>query len=267
MLEIPEIERVRRELDKRWINQRIRQIHVQRESWLTVPAAELSAGVTGKMLLYVERRGKALIFHLDDGRRLFIQIGYGGEMQSYSAEEWSELDGKAQLSIHFDHGVWQVVGARTLSIQWITAKELDEQLRKWGPDPLSRNLNAELFQRRFAKRRSALKTALTNPALLSGITPIVADEICYEAGLLPSVKTEQLSEQEWTALYEAMINWLQFAIEQPDQQVYRVTGHTGETCGRCGDKIVETMISGKAANHCSQCQAEHILLPEPVIHT
>lgn len=267
MLEIPEIERVRRELDKRWVNQRIREIHVLRESWLTVSAAELAAGIEGKMLLYVERRGKALIFHLDDGRRLLIQIGYGGEMKSISTEEWHEQIGKAQLSIHFDQGVWQVNGARTLSIQWITAKELDELLRKWGPDPLSRSLNAELFYRRFAKRRSALKTALCNPALLSGITPIAADEICYQAGLLPNVKTEHLTEQDWNALYDAMVIWLQRAIDEPDFKAYQVSGHTGESCERCGGTIVETMIAGKAAQHCSRCQDEHVSLPEPLIHS
>lgn len=267
MLEIPEMERVRRELDNRWVNQRIRDIRVLRESWLTVPVADIEAGLQGKMLLYVERRGKALIFHLDDGRRLLIQIGYGGEMKCVPTEEWSDQIGRAQLSIHFDQGVWHVNGARTLSIQWVTAKELDELLRKWGPDPLSRNLTAEQFCRRFDKRRSALKTALCNPALLSGITPIAADEICYQAGILPNVKTELLTEQDWKSLYDAMVAWLQQAIEDPNYIAYQVTGHTGKSCNRCGGTIVETMIAGKAANHCSHCQSEHVSLPEPAIHS
>ncbi|MGZ9584171.1 DNA-formamidopyrimidine glycosylase family protein [Paenibacillus marinisediminis] len=279
MMEIPDIEQIRRKMDQQWVGQRIRGVHVQRESWLTVSMEELAAGIVGRMLLFVERRGKALIFHLDDGRRMMLQVGFGGEMHAYpvhnedvdTAKEdkpqehledgvvssHSERTAKAQLVLTLDNGSWEVSGARSLSLQWITAKELSEQMKKWGPDPLSRNLNAEVFKRLFEKRRTALKTALTNPAVISGITPVVADEICFRAGLLPNVRTEMLSDEDWEIVYEAMIAWLQDAIEYTETNPYQLNGRVGESCPVCGGKIEELLISGKTAAYCTTCQSEH----------
>ena len=281
MLELPEIEQVRRKMDQQWVGQRIRGVRVLRESWLTVSKQELEEGIIGRMLLYVERRGKALIFHLDDGRRLLLQIGFGGEVISLlgasavdaadagaenGEQELQDRIDKAQLVLTFDNGSWAVWGARTISLQWLAAKELDDQLKKWGPDPLGRSLSAEQFMRRFEKRRSALKTALTNPALLSGITPAVADEICYRAGILPNTKTEEMTEQDWHIVYESMLSWLNEAIEHPEMNLYAVSGHIGDACGRCGEIISELPIAGKPAAHCSQCQDEHARRLEPVVH-
>lgn len=292
MLEIPDIERVRRVMDKQWVGQRIREVHVQRDSWIGMPLAQLAEGVTGKQLLYVERRGKALIFHLDDGRRLFLQVGHGGiitcendqdsrttvmgETASITSAEQDEdatveqvqRVAKPQLTITFDQGSLAVTGARSLSLQWITAKELDDQLKKWGPDPLSRHLSAKVFQNRFSKRRTALKTALSNPELVAGLTPVTVDEICYRAGILPYAKTEQLTTEDWEALHAAMVTWLQEAIEHPEGQLYHLNGRLGERCPRCEGTIADHAIGGKTALYCPNCQDEHVSSPSNVVqHT
>ncbi|MDK8180388.1 DNA-formamidopyrimidine glycosylase family protein [Paenibacillus sp. UMB4589-SE434] len=266
MIELPQIEQQRRKIDQHFVGQRICEIQVQKESWINISLGELSAAVTGRQLLFVERRGKAFIFHLDDGKRLLLHVGVDAYFSFSHDDAEAEVDSsKQQLEIKFEQGSWRIAGARTLSLQWITAKELDEQLKAWGPEPLSRNLTFELFKRRFAKRRSSLKTALTNPALIAGLTPLIADEISFRAGLLPSVRIETLTEEDWAELYRAMVEWLHEAIDesQATQHTYAVTGRTGEPCFQCETKLEELRINGKTAVYCPSCQHEHVKVSEP----
>ncbi|WP_028545441.1 DNA-formamidopyrimidine glycosylase family protein [Paenibacillus taiwanensis] len=266
MIELPQIEQQRRKLDQHFVGQRIREIKVQKESWINVSLAELSAAVIGRQLLFVERRGKAFIFHLDDGKRLLLHVGVDAYFSFSHDEAEAVVDAsKPQMEIQFEQGSWRIAGARTLSLQWITAKELDEQLKAWGPEPLSRNLTIELFKRRFAKRRSSLKTALTNPAIIAGLTPLIADEISYRAGLIPSVRIETLTDEDWGVLYQTMVEWLHEAIEEPEEakHTYAVTGRTGEPCYQCNTKLEELRISGKTAVFCPSCQEEHVKVSVP----
>ncbi|MCR8842815.1 NFACT family protein [Paenibacillus sp. SC116] len=271
MAELPELERERKKLNQLFVGQRFRSISLLKESWANVSIEQLQQGLVGRQLLYVERRAKGIVFHLDDGRRLLVTAGNGALFHTTSSAEEEAgvkedadsiaVNGNAlvqpQLRISFDQGNWNVTGARTLSLQWLSAKEMDDIAKEWGLEPLSRNLNATLFQNRFAKRRTALRTALTNPALIAGISPAIADEICFRAGIMPTVKTETLSSCDWEAVYNSMVQWLQEAIEQPGAPSYVVSGRQGEACGTCRTKLSDTLISGKVSVYCSSCQHEH----------
>ncbi|MBD8497473.1 DNA-formamidopyrimidine glycosylase family protein [Paenibacillus arenosi] len=276
MAELPELERERKKLNQLFVGQRFRAISLLKESWANVSIEQLQQGLVGRQLLYVERRAKGIVFHLDDGRRLLLTVGNGALFHSAAvADEESDINENTetiavtgntaiqpQLRISFDQGSWDVTGARTLSLQWLSAKEMDDIAKEWGLEPLSRNLNAALFQNRFAKRRTALRTALTNQALIAGISPAIADEICFRAGIVPTVKTETLSSSDWEAIYNSMVQWLQEAIEQPESTFYAVSGRQGEPCSKCRTKLSDAVISGKVAVYCSSCQHEHA--PEAV---
>ncbi|WP_051217228.1 DNA-formamidopyrimidine glycosylase family protein [Paenibacillus assamensis] len=276
MAELPELERERKKLNQLFVGQRFRAISLLKESWANVSIEQLQQGLVGRQLLYVERRAKGIVFHLDDGRRLLLTVGNGALFHTATAAdeesgihentETIAVNGNTaiqpQLRVSFDQGRWDVTGARTLSLQWLSAKEMDDIAKEWGLEPLSRNLNAALFQNRFAKRRTALRTALTNQAIIAGISPAIADEICFRAGIVPTVKTETLSSSDWEAIYNSMVQWLQEAIEQPEIISYAVSGRQGETCSKCRTKLSDAVISGKVAVYCSSCQHEHA--PEAV---
>ncbi|TVX93093.1 DNA-formamidopyrimidine glycosylase family protein [Paenibacillus agilis] len=276
MAELPELERERKKMNQLFVGQRFRAISLLKESWANVSIEQLEQGLVGRQLLYVERRAKGIVFHLDDGRRLLLTVGNGAlfhtttsaDTEAGMTDSADSIDAIAsvtvqpQLLISFDQGSWNVTGARTLSLQWLSAKEMDDIAKEWGLEPLSRNLNAALFQSRFAKRRTALRTALTNQALIAGISPAIADEICFGAGIMPTVKTETLSSCDWEAIYTSMVQWLQEAIEQPGAPTYAVSGRQGEACSKCRTELSDVLISGKVSVYCSSCQHEHA--PEAV---
>lgn len=282
MPEIPEIEGYRKKLEQHVVGQRIRDLDVQRESWLNTTLDALKDGVIGRQILYVERRGTDLIFHLADGRRLLLRASQGSHMhmeQRYDEAQpdpgtAAEGNRKAQLSLIADNAIVTIHGARTGQFLWLTAKELDEQQKDHGPDPLSRQLTPERYKKLFAKRRSTLKTAIMNPNIIVGIDSRFADDIAFAAGLRPSIRTDQLQDEDWNRLYHAMVNVLQAAIEQgengtvsihgladdmqndgeaPDKSIH---GKAGEPCPCCGTLIQEMLIQRRPAYYCPQCQPE-----------
>lgn len=270
---IPEIEGYRKRLDQHTVGQRIRSLDMQRQSGLNVDLERLHDLALGRQILFVERRGTDLIFHLDNGQRLVLRLGQGDELQIDRLEAGTEDEelrtaanaSKPAFSLRLDSVAVTVVKSRSLQLFLLTAKELDQQQREQGPDPLSRHLTAERFRQRFAKRRSTLKAALMNPALLAGIDSRYADDIAFAAGLRPSVRVDQLQEEELDRLYLSMIYVLQEAIERQDGSgasadgstaslSWGIAGKTGEPCPRCGTPIEEMLIQRKPAYFCPQCQ-------------
>lgn len=282
MPEIPEIEGYRKQLEQHVVGQRIRDLHVQRDSWLNTALDAMKDGVIGRQILYVERRGTDLIFHLDDGRRLLLRTAQGSHLHIEQRFDEAQPDvrttadgiHKAQLMLTTDNAIVTIHSARTGQFLWLTAKELDEQQKEQGPDPLSRHLTPERFKKLFAKRRSALKTALMNPNIIVGIDSHFTDDIAFAARLRPSIRMDQLQDDDWDRLYHAMVNVLQGAIEQGENGTANVQcltadtqnageeldksihGKAGEPCPCCGTLIQEMMIQRRPAYYCPQCQPE-----------
>ncbi|BFH69165.1 MAG: DNA-formamidopyrimidine glycosylase family protein [Paenibacillus dendritiformis] len=270
---IPEIEGYRKRLDQDTVGQRIRRLDMQRQSGLNVEMERIHDLTLGRLILFVERRGADLIFHLDNGQRLVLRLGQEDELQIDRLEAGPEEEeptaaasaGKPAFSLRVDSVAVIVAKSRSLQLLLLSAKELDQLQREQGPDPLSRHLTAERFRQRFAKRRSTLKAALMNPALLAGIDSRYADNIAFAAGLPPSVRVDQLQEEDLDRLYLSMIHVLQDAIERQDgdgsaadgsgaSYEWGIAGKTGEPCPRCGTPIEEMMIQRKPAYYCPQCQ-------------
>jgi formamidopyrimidine-DNA glycosylase len=81
MPELPEVEVIRRGLASQIVGRRVLGItrgekSLRRQS----PAAELRRWVSGRRILDLSRRGKYLIFVLEDGVRLLVHLGMTGRL-------------------------------------------------------------------------------------------------------------------------------------------------------------------------------------------
>ncbi|MDA6963136.1 hypothetical protein OSM87_26055, partial [Escherichia coli] len=73
---------------------------------------------------------------------------------------------------------------------------MEKELSDLGPEPLGQTLGFPAFRERLGSRRGMLKTTFINQQFLSGIGNCYSDEICFEAGLLPMRKADELDEDE-----------------------------------------------------------------------
>ncbi|TCN01936.1 DNA-(apurinic or apyrimidinic site) lyase [Paenibacillus sp. BK033] len=270
MPELPEMEHYRLRLSELIIGSPITGTEVTRDKSININAEQFQAELVGRTVWFVERRGKHLLFHLDNGKRLVLHLMLGGTLFFGSDEE--RPDRTVQVMIRFAKGNLYFIGLRLGYLHFMSVKEADAKLSELGPDPFDKRLTLERFKARFAKKRGALKTALVDQHVLSGIGNCYADEIAFAAKIRPDAKIPSLTDDTWERVYESMHSVLKEAIskggymEQPLTAGDTVTGgfndhcqvydRGGEPCFACGTAIEQFEISSRKAFACPVCQKE-----------
>jgi formamidopyrimidine-DNA glycosylase len=137
-----------------------------------------------------------------------------------------------------------------------------------GAEPLT--INEQEFARLFRGRRLAIKAALLNQKLLSGVGNIYADESLYRAGIRPRKAAGRLTRADLARLRAALREVLEHAIRLGGSSVsdyvdadgargffqleHCVYQRTGEPCRRCKTPIRRIVIGGRSTHYCPQCQ-------------
>lgn len=269
MPELPEMEHYRIELSKHLLDKEITGVQINREKSLNIAEALFKERVIGRKIIFVERRAKHLLFHLDNGRRLLLHLMLGGLI--YLGDKEDRPSRNTQVEIEFaSEEVLYFIGLRLGYLHEMSAREADEALSHLGPEPLGRKMNLELFKKLLKKRRGSLKTVLVNQDVISGIGNCYADEIAFAARLRPTVKVQNLGEEDLERLYEAMRETLSEMteaggyMELPLTRDDIVTGgandrlkvydREGEPCPRCADRIVREEMNGRKVFYSPGCQ-------------
>lgn len=270
MPEYPEMEHYRQLLSERIVGQQIVGTEVTRDKSINLSPEEFRQRLFGRSVWFVERRGKHLLFHLDNGERLLLHLMLGGWL--FFGTEDQRPERTVQVILSFPNGNLYFIGLRLGYLHLMSAKEADERLSGLGPEPFDRRLTVERFRERFKGKRGTLKTALVDQRVIAGIGNCYADEIAYEAALRPDAKVSDMTQESFERLYAGMHTMLQEAVskggymEHPlfsdDEQTggyndeCKVYDRTGEKCYRCGGTIEQHELSSRKAYFCPGCQKE-----------
>jgi formamidopyrimidine-DNA glycosylase len=270
MPELPEMENYRKLLGQHIINVPITGVTVNREKTINIETEAFTQALVGARVVFVERRAKHILFHLHDGRRLLLHLMLGG-LLFYGTEE-ERLDRSTQVEIAFGDHILYFMGLRLGYLHLLSVKEAEAAMGKLGPEPLDRRMTLERFTGLLKGRRGALKSLLVNQHVIAGIGNCYADEIAYEARLLPSTLVQNLTQDSIARLYEAIRKVLTDAteiggyMEMPFMSGDTVTGtyndrclvydREGEPCLRGGGTIVKIELTGRKVFYCPDCQHE-----------
>lgn len=270
MPELPEMENYRQLLSQRIINVPITNVIVNREKTINMETEAFINALIGARVVFVERRAKYILFHLHDGRRLLLHLMLGG-LLFYGSEE-ERPDRNTQVEIAFGDQILYFMGLRLGFLHLVSVKESEATMGKLGPELLDRRMTPERFAGILKGRRGALKSLLVNQHVMAGIGNCYADEIAFDAGLLPSVLVRNLSPEAISRLYQSIQKVLTDAteiggyMEMPFKTGDTVTGsyndqckvydREGEPCLRDGGTIIKTELSGRKVFYCPDCQHE-----------
>ena len=268
MPELPEMENYRRLLSQLILDKEITDVGVNRVKLINEEPATFTEQLIGRRVVFVERRAKYLIFHLDNGWRLLLHLTLGGSLYFGSEEDRPEQN--TEIQIHFEDQILYFTGLRLGYMHVLTAKQTEEALDGIGPEVLDRRMNEQTFLKIFKKRKGALRTALINQNIVAGIGNFYSDEIAYVAALRPDVKLQDLEEEDLKKLYQAARTVLTEAIEHGGymempltaedtltggfNDLRKVYDREGEPCVTCGQPIVRAEISSRKVFYCSHCQ-------------
>lgn len=269
MPEWPEMENYRTQLSPLLCGQRITGVTINRPATVNEPADVYSSALIGRSILFVERRGKHLLFHLDDGNRLHLHLMLGGWL-AYG-EQGPKKDSHFQVILTFSDGFSLYFGGLRLGyLHRITAKAAIEQMKELGPDPYDSRLTLEAFQKRLSGKKGKLKTTLTDQRFLAGIGNCYSDEICFDAKVHPAVSVNELDPSTIERVYHSIRKVLLEAkeaggyMEHPLTPEDTLTGgyisdlkvydRQGRPCPACGNEIKFETLTGRKMFFCAHCQ-------------
>jgi formamidopyrimidine-DNA glycosylase len=277
MPELPEVEVLRRDLDKEIVGKKIKSVEVSgTRSVRRQKKKEFIDLLEGRKIVSVQRRGKYLVLRLDDPEALVVHLGMSGQLlRAKTARE--KPPKHTHVVITFTQGgLLRFVDPRTFGEMFVTKfEDLDEQvdeLAHLGLDPLETAMSWELFGRMLAEKKMKLKTLLMDQKFIAGIGNVYSDEILFQAGLRWDRMSDSLSQQEVRRLYRAISETLQDAVKyrgssladeqyvdlfgQPGeyQQYHQVYDREGEACQRCRRPIQRARYSNRSTFFCEACQ-------------
>lgn len=266
MPEMPDLEIIKEVLSERVVGLSIEGIEVRKP----VVTRDLTgdgfqAGLSGRSIDKVERRGKFLIFTLSGIRYLVINPMLAGRIRWCPHRERPtpapivvlQLYNKTDLRYSDPKLMGKVYLADDLhAIPTFAAQ---------GPEALDPQLTLEVFRERLRQHRGEIKGILINQGFIAGIGNAYADEILFRARVYPYKKRPRLTPAEIETLYLSMREVLTEAIEVLRKRVgtdihieirdfLQVHGRGGQPCPRCGTPISEITAHQRLTNFCRTCQ-------------
>jgi formamidopyrimidine-DNA glycosylase len=280
-VELPEVEVVRRDLERDVVGRRIAAVEVRRMKNTkrvirrhTTPK-EFRDRLVGHKVTRAERKGKYVLLHLDDGNVLVVHFGMSGRF--LRGNKRLALDNHSHVIVTFQTGGdLRFVDPRTFGEMFVTAADdlgKVKELAHLAIDPLESMFTWQQFSGALANRASKLKPLLMDQQFVSGLGNIYSDEVLFAAGLRHDRASDELSAQEVRRLYRAIQETVQEAIRSRGttlgdeayvdlfgkpgeyQSELKVYGRRGEPCRRCRTPIEVVKYSGRNSYYCPQCQS------------
>lgn len=269
MPELPEVEFARRRL-RRWAQGRtITAAHAQGGTPLREITAEaLVAGLLGREVVGVRRRGKQLFVDLDDTQVLLVHLGMTGKFVRCAADDppragrrlWLALDDALRLDFVDPRRFGRV---RLLPR---AAAEAHPEIAKLGPDALALAEDPTRFATALGATRSPIKVALMDQRRMAGIGNIYAAEGLFLAGVDPWSPTVSLCGSVRARLAKGVAQTLKASLaretaeeitylhEVASENPFWVYGRAGASCLRCSTPIERGTQAGRGTFWCPRCQ-------------
>ena len=277
MPELPEVETLRRELDKEIVGKRIKTVEVNgnRSIRRHTNKKQFIPRLEGAKITGVQRKGKFLVLSLDTGELLVVHLGMSGQLVRTATKD--PVVKHTHVIITFtQHGQLRFIDPRTFGEMFVTTPdELTSQapeLGALGIDPVEEPMSWATFGRMLMQHHMKLKAFLMDQSILAGIGNIYSDEILFDAGLRYDRMTDSLTSQEIRRLYRSVVGILHDAIKYggstlDDEQYVDLHGKPGEyqehheaygrdkqDCRRCRNVITKAKFGGRSTYFCPGCQ-------------
>jgi len=271
MPELPEVETIARELNQALSGQTIRKVQVRRPGLLEGDSPQgFEAGLAGKQVDRVARRGKYLVFtlvpqgvlvaHLRMTGKFVLQGG--AESIPPSARVVFLLSGGERLLYQDTRCLGRLFLART--------EEEAPPLARLGMEPLSGGFTPGWLAQGAAKSRTPIKVWLMDQSRVAGLGNIYVSEICFSARVAPTRPANSLNRGEIQRIHRVTGEILTQALacngttisdyRKVDdktgtfQNFLRVYGKKGAPCPRCAAPIQRIVQHQRSTFLCPVCQ-------------
>ncbi len=271
MPELPEVESIVRGLRPRITDKVIEKADVLEPRVLqNTIVSEFESALVGQSVSKVKRRGKFMVFVLNNGFRLITHLRMTGNYRYFS---YKQIPGKhTHVTIDFEDGAQlHYKDQRRFGRLALYKPDIKiETLEKLGPEPLGPDFSPRYLQNKSGQRKISVKQLLLDQSVIAGIGNIYASEILFDCAVSPFTPVNQLKTADFKRLVESARKILNKAVKclgttfsdyrTSDgekggfQECLQVYGRAGRTCFRCGGPVKRAVQGQRATFYCPRCQ-------------
>lgn len=271
MPELPEVETVRRGLDRWIVGRPIADVKVLHPRAVRT---DEPLRLVGRVITSVRRRGKYMWWVLDDGSAVIAHLGMSGQLLLQPEEiEWEK---HARVVISFSDAGRQLrfIDQRTfggLSMDELNEDHIPVSISHIAADPFEPEYDQSAVIERMRKSAREVKRALLDQSLVSGIGNIYADESLWRAKIHPRTPCDRLTRAKAALLLECARDVMSDALGQGGtsfdslyvnvngesgyfDRSLSVYGRKGQPCPRCGTAIRREAFANRGSHFCPRCQ-------------
>jgi formamidopyrimidine-DNA glycosylase len=265
MPELPEVETIRRELERAVLGKKISEVCVHHPKVIREPQIEqFKKGLCGAVIKNILRKAKLLILELSNAKALAIHLKMTGQLIYPGGAKGSRVSFCFSDGTALDFNDQRLFAELRLVDDW----QKLAFVQNLGPEPAE--ITMEQFKEMLAQKKTKIKPLLMDQAFLSGIGNLYAAEALFRAKIHPQRRADSLSEKEKELLFQEIKATLAEAIghkgSSVDQYV-QLTGQPGgyakfhkvydredKPCFSCRTAIKRIALGGRGTYFCPKCQ-------------
>ena len=275
MPELPEVEIVARALNGLVSKRKISAAELLRPRLAPHTNPEkFSSDLSAARVNFVHRRGKHVLFDLDNGHTLITHLRMSGKFMLLAEDS---TDPKFTHAVfHFEDGERLVFQDQRhfglMKIVATPALSAAKEISKLGPEPLSGEFSYEYLREKLIASRRNLKEFLLDQTKVCGLGNIYASEAMFLSRVNPRLVACKVSKPKTQALFENIRLVLSEAVSfgstlavvphdiggsiygRDSNWEWRVYDREGESCSVCKGQIKRIVQGGRSTYFCRACQ-------------
>ena len=262
MPELPEVETIRRQLNKVLVGQKIKKIEKLHPKSLQGPSLK----VIGKEITAVKRKAKMIWFDLQGDLNLLVHLKMTGQL-IYNGKPGKHT----RVVLKLSRGRLIFNDLRLFGwIKVVSNDQLEKHFASLPPDVVDKAFTLKYLEKILKSSGRAVKLVLTDQQKLGGVGNIYANDALFCAHIdprTPARKVRRIKELHRclrqvinrgikyggsTASDENYVN----ALGQRGryQTKFLVYEQQGKKCPRCGRVIKKIKLGGRGTYFCPKCQ-------------
>ena len=273
--ELPEVETVKEVLKPKLVTLEIKDVHVYYDKMIkTSDVADFKAKMRGQKFVDINRRGKYLIFELND-YHLLSHLRMEGKF--FYEEEKTAPAKHIHAEFLLCNGNWlRYEDVRKFGTFHLYEKnvplESTPSFSVLGPEPWAEEFNVDAVLLAMKWKKTPIKSMLLSQKVVAGLGNIYVDEVLFAANIHPLTKSGDLTREE----VEKVVHYTKEILSKATQhkgttirtfsQQHGATGefqnflqvHTkkDEPCPVCSTQISKIKVGGRGTYFCGSCQLE-----------
>ena len=282
MPELPEVETIRRGLEKFIVKSKIKKIEIFCDKSF-IGDKNLAEN---HEILKLRRRGKALLIDLDNEITLLIHLRMTGQLIYRGEENFAgghpsdsfldELPNRqTRVEVDFEAGKLFFNDQRKFGfIKVLKTCEVESEvfLKNLAKEPTDMT-SVEFYKNLMRHQNQSIKATILDQKVIAGVGNIYADETLFLAGIHPARKTGTLSKKDAEKLLDGIKIAMQKSIAAggSTMKTYvkadgtkgdylklfaNVFNRENEPCKKCQTKIIKIRVAGRGTHLCPNCQKE-----------